>query len=63
MDKKSLSERDICTKFITPAVKRAGWCAYRTLDLSGERSIISSRSDGETGKAMSSSCRRRRDRQ
>ncbi|QEL15132.1 hypothetical protein [Limnoglobus roseus] len=25
MDKKSLSERDICTKFITPAVKRAGW--------------------------------------
>jgi type I restriction enzyme R subunit len=25
MDKKQLSERDICTKFITPAVKRAGW--------------------------------------
>ena len=25
MDKKDLSERDICTKFITPAVKRAGW--------------------------------------
>lgn len=25
MDKKSLSERDICTKFITPAVKKAGW--------------------------------------
>jgi type I restriction enzyme, R subunit len=25
IDKKSLSERDICTKFITPAVKRAGW--------------------------------------
>src|SRR6478609_11311182 len=25
MDKKSLSERDICTKFITPAVKQAGW--------------------------------------
>ena len=25
MDKKSLSERDICTKFITPAVERAGW--------------------------------------
>lgn len=24
MDKKSLSERDICTKFITPAVKKAG---------------------------------------
>ncbi|MBP1467989.1 DEAD/DEAH box helicase family protein [Candidatus Chloroploca sp. M-50] len=25
MDKKSLSERDICTKFITPALRRAGW--------------------------------------
>ena len=25
MDKKSLSERDICTKFITPAVEQAGW--------------------------------------
>jgi type I restriction enzyme R subunit len=25
MNKKDLSERDICTKFITPAVKRAGW--------------------------------------
>lgn len=24
-NKKSLSERDICTKFITPAVKQAGW--------------------------------------
>ena len=25
VDKKSLSERDICTKFITPAVRKAGW--------------------------------------
>jgi type I restriction enzyme, R subunit len=25
MDKKLLSERDICTKFITPAIKQAGW--------------------------------------
>jgi type I restriction enzyme, R subunit len=25
MDKKSLSERDICTKFITPALVNAGW--------------------------------------
>ncbi len=25
MNKKNLSERDICTKFITPAVKQAGW--------------------------------------
>ncbi len=25
IDKKSLSERDICTKYITPAIERAGW--------------------------------------
>lgn len=25
MDKKSLSERDICTKFITPAIEKVGW--------------------------------------
>ena len=25
MDKKPLSERDICTKFITPALRKAGW--------------------------------------
>ena len=25
MDKKSLSERDICTKYITPSIEKAGW--------------------------------------
>jgi type I restriction enzyme R subunit len=25
IDKKGMSERDICTKFITPAIERAGW--------------------------------------
>jgi type I restriction enzyme, R subunit len=25
MNKKDLSERDICTKYITPAVVNAGW--------------------------------------
>lgn len=25
MDKKSLSERDICTKYITPALIKSGW--------------------------------------
>ena len=25
MNKKELSERDICTKFITPALRKAGW--------------------------------------
>ncbi|MFZ4740405.1 MAG: EcoAI/FtnUII family type I restriction enzme subunit R [Bacteroidales bacterium] len=25
MDKKELSERDICTKYITPAIEKAGW--------------------------------------
>ena len=29
MDKKSLSERDICTKFITPALGAAGWDIQR----------------------------------
>jgi len=28
MKKKDLSERDVCTKFITPAIKRAGWDVY-----------------------------------
>jgi type I restriction enzyme R subunit len=28
MDKKSLSERDICTKFITPAILQAGWLQH-----------------------------------
>jgi type I restriction enzyme R subunit len=25
MDKKQLTERDICTKYILPAIKKAGW--------------------------------------
>jgi type I restriction enzyme, R subunit len=25
LDKKSLSEQDICTKYITPAIEQAGW--------------------------------------
>ena len=25
MDKRALSERDICAKFITPALRKAGW--------------------------------------
>ena len=25
IDKSSLSERDVCTKFITPAIEGAGW--------------------------------------
>ena len=29
MDKKSLSERDICTKFIAPAIQQAGWDIQR----------------------------------
>ncbi|SEJ52205.1 type I restriction enzyme, R subunit [Cyclobacterium xiamenense] len=29
MYKKSLSERDICTKFITPALKKAGWDIHK----------------------------------
>lgn len=29
MDKKSLTERDICTKFITPAIQQAGWDIHK----------------------------------
>lgn len=29
MDKFQLSERDICTKFITPAIQQAGWCQHQ----------------------------------
>ena len=29
MDKLSLSERDICTKFITPAIQQAGWDTHQ----------------------------------
>ena len=31
MNKKSLSERDICTKYITPAIVRAGWDSHKQL--------------------------------
>jgi len=31
MDKKQLSEQDICTKFITPAIESAGWDKMRQL--------------------------------
>ncbi len=31
MDKKLLSERDICTKFITPAIEKAGWNKHTQL--------------------------------
>ncbi|MDD3489483.1 MAG: DEAD/DEAH box helicase family protein [Paludibacter sp.] len=31
MDKKSLSERDICTKYITPAIEKAGWNKHTQL--------------------------------
>ena len=28
MDKKALTERDICTKYITPALAQAGWDTF-----------------------------------
>lgn len=31
MNKKALSERDICTKFITPAIEQAGWDTQRQI--------------------------------
>ena len=29
MNKKDLSERDICTKFINPAIQKAGWDLHK----------------------------------
>ena len=29
MDKKKLSERDICSKFINPALEQAGWTTHQ----------------------------------
>ena len=29
MDKKSLSERDICSKYIAPAIQQAGWDMHK----------------------------------
>ena len=29
MNKKDLSERDICTKFINPAIEKAGWKGFK----------------------------------
>ncbi|WP_033827759.1 EcoAI/FtnUII family type I restriction enzme subunit R [Bacillus andreraoultii] len=31
MDKKKLTERDICTKFITPAIEQSGWDIHRQM--------------------------------
>ena len=31
IDKRSLTERDICTKFITPVLRNAGWDEVRQL--------------------------------
>jgi len=46
LDKKGLSERDICTKFITPAVKEMGdgvlSCIARQLASYNERDKIQS---------------------
>jgi hypothetical protein len=41
MDKRSLSERDICTKFITPALRKAGW--DEMLQISEEVSLTKGR--------------------
>lgn len=40
MDKKQLSERDICTKFITPAVIAAGWDAMAQIIAKGQDRVL-----------------------
>ncbi|MBP1909681.1 EcoAI/FtnUII family type I restriction enzme subunit R [Methanolobus bombayensis] len=48
IDKRSLSERDICTKYITPAIKNAGWNVHtqvrEEVQLTNGRVIV----DGQT---------------
>ena len=41
IDKRGLSERDICTKFITPALRGAGW--YEMLQIREEVSFTKGR--------------------
>lgn len=47
MNKKTLSERDICTKFITPALVQAGWNVQTQIreevNLSKGRVLVSGR--------------------
>mgnify|MGYP006171793873 FL=1 len=44
MDKKNLSESDICDKFIRPAMEAAGWNGmdqiYREFSLRGGRVVV-----------------------
>ncbi len=40
MSKKSLSERDICTKFITPAILGAGFVEHRAIRLVAESDLF-----------------------
>jgi type I restriction enzyme R subunit len=48
LDKKTLSEADICAKFITPALERAGWSEieqiYREYTLRPGRVVVRGRS-------------------
>ena len=46
LDKKLLSERDICTKFITPALERAGWDQYPQLPVKVPSSADDSQNPG-----------------
>ncbi|MCL1058852.1 hypothetical protein L2729_12760 [Shewanella gelidimarina] len=41
LDKKKLSERDICTKFITPSISKAGWKTHMFRDKVGRTAIWS----------------------
>jgi type I restriction enzyme R subunit len=40
MDKWDLSERDICTKLITPAIMAAGWASYLFRDGDQARAVL-----------------------
>ena len=58
IDKKALSERNICTKFITPAIKEvAGWSITQFYE---EFTLGEDPCAGETGRAIAGLVRRAR---
>ena len=64
MDRKQLSDRDICTKFITPALRRAGWddrrnCAKRS---ASRRADHRRRQDRQTRRGQARGLQQLRDR-
>ena len=62
MNKKQLSERDICTKFIVPAITSAGWDIQDQVReeyffTAGQYMYVARLSNGASGSLLTSCCR------